>query len=53
MGKKGTLELQLRVPLKGDLLAKFKALKEKYGVENNTEVVRIIINKISQKEAPR
>ena len=50
MGKKEDLELQLRVPLTGDLLKKFNALKSKFGVENNTEVVRIILNKVSQDE---
>ena len=48
--KRNLVELQLRVPLKGDMLEKFNALKEKYGVENNTEVIRIIINKLSQDE---
>jgi hypothetical protein len=52
MARKEGFELQLRVPLQGDLLEKFNALKQKYGVENNTEVVRILLNRIYNEEFP-
>jgi len=46
MGKKD--EIQLRVPLKGDLLNKFNALKAKFGLEANTELIRLLLNKLYQ-----
>jgi len=46
--KKPSEEVQLRVPLKGDLLAKFNALKERFGLETNTEAFRLILNKVYQ-----
>ena len=36
-------DLVLRVDLKGDLVRKFKILKEHYGMENNTDLIRFLI----------
>ncbi len=34
---------QARVEFKGDLLRKFLALKNYYGIENNVELVRLLV----------
>ena len=39
----------LRVDLKGVSLKRFRVLKEYYGVENDTELVRILISQEYQK----
>ena len=38
-------EVQVLVRLKGEMAKKFEAIKERLGVNNNTEVVRILLNK--------
>ena len=38
-------EINVRVSLHGDQAKKFAAIKEKLGVSNNTEVIRILLNK--------
>ena len=48
--------INIRLELEGDMAEKFKAIKEKMGIENNTEVVRVLINsefKEIQKEAQK
>ena len=37
-------KIQLRLDLEGDLADKFKAIKQRKGLVNNTDVVRLIIN---------
>ena len=37
-------KIQLRLDLQGDLAEKFKAIKQRKGIVNNTDVVRFIIN---------
>jgi len=46
MGKNRNQAVQLRVPLKGELLEKFRFLKRKYGLRQNTEVFRFVINQV-------
>jgi hypothetical protein len=36
-------EISLRVVLKGQVLKKFRDLKGRYGLENDTELVRLLI----------
>ncbi len=45
MSPKKTMRLQLKALLDETETAQFKALKEKYGVEANTETIRIILKK--------
>jgi hypothetical protein len=40
-------KINVRVELSGDLLEKFAFIKKALGLENNTEVIRILINKYS------
>ena len=35
--------LELRVPLKGKVKEKFFFIKDKHGLENNTDVIRLLI----------
>jgi hypothetical protein len=35
---------QVRVELEGELKRRFEILKKYYGLENNTELVRILLN---------
>lgn len=42
--------ITLRVNLKGTVQERFLALKEKYGVENDTELVRLLISKEHERE---
>jgi hypothetical protein len=35
---------QVRVELEGELQKRFETLKKHYGLENNTELVRILVN---------
>lgn len=39
-------ELQLRVPLKGEDLEKFNALKKRFGLQSNTETFRTILTRL-------
>lgn len=39
-----TETLQVRVEFKGDLLKKFEAIKKHYGLENATEVMRVLVH---------
>ena len=36
-------QIQIRLILDGKLAAKFESIKEKYGLESNAEVVRLLI----------
>jgi len=40
-------KINVRVELSGDLLEKFATIKKEMGLENNTEVIRILINRYS------
>ena len=42
--------VNVRVELIGELLEKFKAIKKELGLEHNTEVVRVLIQKYSRFE---
>ena len=37
--------VNVRVEFKGEMAKRFKKVKEKLGLENNTEVLRALINK--------
>ena len=37
-------KLTLRVDLKGEALTRFNALKERYGLNNDTELIRLLIS---------
>jgi len=42
--RKGTRErFQIRVLLEGEMAKRFNAIKDKWGLENNAEVVRMLI----------
>jgi hypothetical protein len=36
-------EVQVRLVLEGEMAGRFLKIKEKYGLENNAEVVRLLI----------
>jgi len=36
-------EVQVRLVLEGEMAGRFLRIKEKYGLENNTDVVRLLI----------
>lgn len=44
MPKKTGKKDQIRIKLEGELLKKFESLKQYYGTEANTELVRSLIN---------
>ena len=48
-GKDKRDKIYLRVNLRGLILKRFLALKEYYGVENDTELVRILISQEYQR----
>lgn len=35
---------QVRVEFEGELLKRFEIIKKFYGLENNTEVIRVLLN---------
>ena len=37
-------KITLRVDLKGEALTRFNALKERYGLNNDTELIRLLIS---------
>ena len=43
-GSNENKKLTLRVDLKGDSLTRFNALKERYGLNNDTELIRLLIS---------
>ena len=45
-------DVQVRVIFKGKMAEKFKAIKDQLGVENNTEVLRILLNREYEKLPP-
>ena len=46
-----SLRINVRVELKGDLVRKFKRIKEELGLMNNSEVIRALINRYSKEVA--
>lgn len=38
-------KINIKLELDGELLDKFEFIKEKLGVKNNTEVIRVLINR--------
>jgi len=43
-------KLILRVDLRGDALRKFNALKSKYNLESNTDLIRFLISQQYERE---
>ena len=43
-------EMQLRVMLEGVMAERFRALKERLGFENNTDLVRLLITRAYEQE---
>jgi hypothetical protein len=44
---------QVRVELEGELQRRFVILKKYYGLENNTELVRILVNEKYKQAFPK
>ena len=38
-------KITIRLDLKGEMLRRFQKIKERYGFENNTDVLRLLITK--------
>jgi len=38
-------EIQLKVLLKGEMAKKFLKIKQKYGFESNTDLIRLLVSK--------
>ena len=51
--KKEKETLQIKVTLTGDMIRRFQAIKKRYGLESNADVVRLLITLEYEKIASR